>query len=50
MKLLNNFRQWRARRRHERHIRWLRKMRIVLPRMPHHTTQRNRPGCVGRVE
>ena len=46
MKLIQRFQRWRAIRRHERHIRWLRKMKVVIHRPPHHTTRRNGPESV----
>jgi cytochrome b subunit of formate dehydrogenase len=35
MILLTRFRTWRKRRRLERHIEWLRQMRVILPRKDH---------------
>jgi len=42
---MTRFRAWRARRRHDRHLRWLRTRKVILP-PPHHTTARNGPQAV----
>jgi hypothetical protein len=49
MKLLDNIRRSLARRRHERHIRALRKMRVVLSRPPDERCRRNTTEASGRV-
>ncbi len=48
MRLLDRFLRWQAIRRQLRHVRYLRKARVVLNK-PHHTCERGKPECAGRL-